>query len=638
MNGERRPFAPEDSLDIAYVRDAQITVDGALIAFVVGDWCRPDAERGPTNRIWLVPADGSAPARVFSGGPGSDHTPRWSPDGQTLAFLSNRAGAGDRIYLLPRAGGEAQILGDLAGSPMEISWSSDGRQIAFLMNDPEDAQLRQRRDDAGGVIEVGADRRQTRLYTIDVADGTTRVVTSGATQIWEYVWAPDGSFIVVTGESPIESSWFSAQLARVAAAGGDLEPLYSAAEKQFVAPRVAPDGRQIAVLSGFWSDRGGNAGDILLLTHDAALLPVRNLTEGYAGSIWWIRWSADGGHLDALAYEQGDTALLRIDVATGVRETRWRGAVRFDETLDGSYLAADGTLAVVREDANSPADVWVWRAGEWQQRTHLHPQLAGLALGETRLLHWQSPDGLAVQGQLLLPVGYVEGQRVPLVVWVHGGPADLFTRGFYGAGRYMMQIFAGMGYATLMTNPRGSTGWGAAFLEANIADFGGGDYQDIVAGVDYVIGLGIADAERLAIGGWSYGGFMAAWAIGQTQRFKAALAGAAITNWRSFHGTADIGAWDQISLRATPYAVGNIYDQRSPITYAAQITTPTLILHGQNDIIVPASQGMELYRALCDHGIPAEMALYPREPHGLQERAHILDRSRRYIAWLKKYL
>jgi dipeptidyl aminopeptidase/acylaminoacyl peptidase len=274
---------------------------------------------------------------------------------------------------------------------------------------------------------------------------------------------------------------------------------------------------------------------------------------------------------------------------------------------------------------------------EWRQLTHIQPPTDGLPQGETRVLRWQAADGLAIQGLLILPVGYQEGQRVPTITWVHGGPAGLYTQGFNLAGRGL-QLFAAAGYAVFMPNPRGSTGWGVDFTEANIGDLGGRDYEDIIAGLDYIIALGIADSERLAIGGWSYGGFMTAWAVSQTSRFKAAIAGAPITHWRSFHGIAEIGTWDAISYRASPYAAGGPYDRFSPIQHVANVRTPTLLIHGQDDIIVPVSQSYEFFRALKDQGVPTELVVYPREPHGPRERAHKLDRLRRFVEWFERYL
>jgi len=680
--------------DFARLADVQISPDGALVAFVAGEQFKTDSAWAK-SQIWVVPTTGGE-ARPFTGGPRTDNTPRWSPDGRTLAFLSDRQEHGrQQIYLLDRAGpssgsgvtGEAHRLTDLQGEIHELEWSPDGTQLAFLLTDPDTEEERRRKHDKDDAIEVERNHKWRRVWTVDVVSGATRQITSGDAQVWEFSWAPDGGFALLVGPEPYEWSWFVARLARVGADGGVPKTIYSVPEKQFASPRVSPDGAQLAFLSCIWSDRGINGGDVFIMRLEARgwgledtdadaqqasslQSPVANLTEGYAGSIWWIQWSADGAALDYIAYEEGQAAIGRIDVATGARITRWRGAVAFRENASSHYIARDtGAIAVLREDAARPHDVWLAEPTndqrpktnsssdsisrdettlvvspsslvdlEWRQLTQLHPQVCNLALGATRVLRWRGSDGLPIQGLLILPVGYQEGERVPLITWVHGGPAWLYTHSFYGAGRYPEQLFAGAGYAVLLANPRGSAGWGVAFTEANIGDFGGRDYQDIIAGVDHVIALGIADPDRLGIGGWSYGGFMTAWAVTQTNRFKAAMMGAGICNWRSFHGVAEIGTWDQISYRASPYEQGGRYDRFSAIHYIDRVTTPTLIVHGVEDVIVPVGQSYEFFRGLKDHGVPTELVVYPREPHGFRERGHNIDRFRRFLAWFQRYI
>jgi dipeptidyl aminopeptidase/acylaminoacyl peptidase len=673
MSIATRPITPQDMADFTHLADVQISPDGALVAFVAGEQFKADSARAK-SQIWVVPTNGGE-ARPFTGGPRTDNTPRWSPDGRTLAFLSDRLEDGrQQIYLLNRASpwpkgrpssgvtGEARRLTDLQGEINELEWSPDGRQLAFLLTDPDTEEEQRRKHAKDDAIEVERNHKWRRVWTVDVVSGVTRQITSGDAQIWEFSWAPDGGFALLIGLEPYEWSWFVARLARVGAAGGVPETIYSVPEKQFASSRVSPDGAQLAFLSCIWSDRGINGGDVFVMPFAGGA--PRNLTEGYGGSIWWIQWSADGAALDYIAYEDGEATIGRIDVATSARITRWKGAVAFGENANSRYIArATGAIALLREDAARPQDAWLaepeelgdgsWGLGAepptpnsqlpspalaWRQLTHFHPQTCEFALGETRVLRWQGSDGMAIQGLLILPVGYQEGQRAPLITWVHGGPAWLYTHGFYGAGRYPEQLFAGAGYAVLLANPRGSAGWGVEFTEANIGDFGGCDYQDIIAGVDHVIALGIADPQRLGIGGWSYGGFMTAWAITQTNRFKAAMMGAGICNWRSFHGVAEIGAWDQISYRASPYEQGGRYDRFSAIHYIDRVTTPTLIVHGAEDVIVPVGQSYEFFRALKDHGVPTELVVYPREPHGFRERGHNIDRFRRFLAWFQRYI
>ena len=680
---ERQSLTAEGSLDFARIGEVQVSPDGSRIAFVVGEMCRPDAEHPARSRIWMATVDGDV--RPFTSGIASDHTPRWSPDGSRLAFLSDRDGNGKTaMFLLDIAGGEATPLGNLPGSPMALEWSADGSQLAFLMDDPETAAAGPNGESSDAIVVEGH-HAWRRLWVIDIVTGVARRITDGDLQVWEYTWATDGSFVLVAGAEPYEWSWFLASLMRIGPEGDAPTTIYHVPEKQYAAPRVAPDGRHVVFLSAIWSDRGMNAGDLLLLQLADGM--VRNLSAGYGGSIWWMQWTDDGSGLDFLAYEQGEAVLGRIALADGSRTIRWRGAFQFDEDFASRYLLPDGSLAVVRSDPLAPAELWLlqvaseqpaaapppvaqpaaqqllweeiadvaadqaalWSADalpaviaapplHWRRLSRVQPPIDDIALGETRTLVWRGSDGTPVQGLLVLPVGYEEGRAYPLVTWVHGGPAWFHSYAFQGSGRSVAQLFAGQGYAVLLPNPRGSIGWGVPFTEATIGDYGGGDYADIMAGIDHVIAMGIAAADRLAIGGWSYGGYMSAWAITQTTRFRLALIGAAITHWRSFHGVASIGTWDRIGLRADPYTPGNLYDTRSPLHYANQIATPALIVHGQNDIIVPVGQAYELFRAMKDRGITAELVIYPREPHGLQERAHVLDRTQRYLAWLAQYL
>ncbi|KAB8145066.1 S9 family peptidase [Chloroflexia bacterium SDU3-3] len=631
-----RTATPEDVLAFSSLTDVSITPDGALITFTR---CEPFKEyQGFVKRqIWAVPTSGGEP-RPYTSGTRSDSSPTWSPDGRTLAFLSDRDGGLAQVYLLPRAGGEARRLVQTAGCIHEIAWSPDGTKIGILMSDPEPADALERRRRGDDAAEFEQAHAWWRVWSADVASGELRQLTTGDVQIWEFGWAPDGGLALLTAAEPYEWSWFATSVAYVGPDGGVPRTIYQVPEKCFAMPRVTPDGACVAVLSGIWSDRGMNAGDLLLIPIGGGA--PRNLTEGYPGSLWWYQFSPDMARVDYMAYERGEGAVGQIDLAAGTGPVaRARGEFAISESYLSRYIADDGTVALVRSDATTPQEVWTLdAAGEWRKLTALHAELAAeLAVGEQRTVRWRSADGLEIQGILILPVGYQPGKPVPMVTWVHGGPAWLYLHNYYVANR-ALQLFAGDGYAVFLPNPRGSNGWGVEFLELNIGDFGGKDYEDIISGIDELVAEGIADPDRLGIGGWSYGGYMTAWAITQTTRFKAAMVGAAITNWRSFHGGAHIGLWDRVSLRANPYEQGGVFDTRAPITFVERVTTPTLIQHGELDRIVPVDQGYEFFRALKDRGVPVEMVTYPRTGHGVIERYHQLDRMRRWVELFRQYL
>ncbi len=258
-------------------------------------------------------------------------------------------------------------------------------------------------------------------------------------------------------------------------------------------------------------------------------------------------------------------------------------------------------------------------------------------LGKTEVVRWKAPDGLEVEGLLTYPVGYKSGRRYPLVLNIHGGPMGVFQETFIGArGLYPIATFAAEGFAVLRPNPRGSSGYGKKFRLGNYDDWGGGDYQDIMSGVDHVIALGVADPDHMAVMGWSYGGYMTSWVIGHTDRFRTAVAGAAVTNLWSFTGTADIPSFLPDYFSGEPWEQFEAYGKHSPMRYADKVVTPTLVLHGEADARVPISQGYELYNALKRRGVETEMVVYPRQPHGPTEPKFVLDIMRRHLEWAKK--
>jgi len=298
-------------------------------------------------------------------------------------------------------------------------------------------------------------------------------------------------------------------------------------------------------------------------------------------------------------------------------------------------------VAIVRSSPTDARNVWhgdlTDRRIEWKQLTNAIPNLHDFTLGEQEIITWTSRDGWMIHGVLIKPVGYEKEKRYPLIVNPHGGPTSLISNGFLGMGLWG-QLLAARGYAVFFPNFRGSTGFGLKFAEANVGDMGGIDFQDIEAGVDSLIERGIADPERLGIGGWSYGGFMTCWTVTQTDRYRAAVMGAGISNWLSFHGNSHLHTWDANHYDTNPYEQNGLYAKFSGMNYVSRVKTPTLILHGELDRDVPPEQSYQFYRALHDHGVETELVIYPREGHGISEKKHWLDLHRRIAAWYDKHL
>ena len=640
----RRPLTTEDVLSFKSVEDAQISPDGTRVAFTVGDSFKLDS-KWPRSTIWTVSRAGG-PAIQLTTGPRTDSLPRWSPDGRHVAFLSDRLQEGQRqVFLLPAGGGEAIALTEIKGeipSPRGLSalqWSPDGSALGFLMEDPETDEERQRREDKNDAITFEQNLKYVRLWTVEVATGEVCCASPTAgVQIWEFAWHPSGSEIAaVASDLPTESAWYGNRLVRFDL-GGDVETLWQS-ECQAALPLWSPSGEQLAFISSTWSDRACVAGDAWLLEPGGE---ARNLTEGMVAGIGWLAWSPDGCELQTIGHERGGTGIYRIRVADGERSSLWwqQAAVSIANWPRFSH-AENGDLAVVLEDAENPLDVWIGRpadsALEWTQLTNLHPQSADIEIGETDVHEWMGADGEEMQGLLIKPVGYEVGKRYPLVMSVHGGPSGVSGSRYYAASGWA-QLMANEGYAVFMPNYRGSVGWGRKFSESNLGDMGGKDFEDMMLGIDSLIGAGIADADRLALSGWSYGGFIAAWAVSQTDRFRTVVMGAGISHWLSFHGKSCLPAWDQLYYQASPYEAEGRYTRFSPLSYYDNLQTPTLILHGEVDEDVPVEQSYLFYRAMKDKGIPVELIVYPREPHGVIERAHVRDMAERVTNWLRQYL
>jgi dipeptidyl aminopeptidase/acylaminoacyl peptidase len=640
-----RPTTVDDMLSFKSVTSPRISPDGELVAFVVGDSFKV-ATRFARSDIWSVPAGGGE-ARQLTFGPRSDNTPRWSPDGRSLAFLSDREQDGLRqLYLLPRGGGEAAQLTHVDGamsppkgqSPME--WSPDGRRVAFLMQDSDTEEDIRRKKDRDDALEFERNPRYIRVYTVDIETGEVECVSPGGLQVWEFCWSPDGGELaVVASDLPHEHAWYTCRLLAFPLGDGPVRTLHRA-RRMVGKPVWSPDSLHVAFLSSMWSDRGNTIGDIFVVPAGGG--KARDISVDHRVSVNSLAWSTDSGRLLTTAHEGGGMGVAEIDVATCERRSLWHGDCVLAEITETFSMDDAGTMAMVREDSASPADVWVARRTaddlEWAQLTRLHPQAAEIEAARTESIHWKGADGWEIQGWLVRPVGAPPSRPGPMVTLVHGGPTLAHLNRYNPAYREA-ELLAAAGIAVFLPNPRGSTGWGLEFAESNIGDMGGKDWEDIQAGIDYCVERRIADPDRLGIAGNSYGGFMAAWAVTQTGRFRAALMRAGISDWRSFHGKTSISAWDSIYYAdADPWDTDGVYRSFSPITHVKNVNTPTLIIHGEVDRDVPVDQAYLFHRALSELGVEVELVVYPREPHGFQERNHILDATHRTIKWFSERL
>jgi dipeptidyl aminopeptidase/acylaminoacyl peptidase len=623
----------EQFLELRRVTATVVSPDGSRIAFSLSTACAEKGSRPPTS-IWTVDLQGNAAQATQ--GQGIDAMPRWAPDG-TLAFASDRGHAGRMsVHLLRSGPGEALELGDIPGSVEDIAWSPDGSRLLVLAADM--GADRAGVEAATKISEQGAEEEDPkvtrpfeawrRLYLVDAETGETTVASPEGVNVFEFDW--DGrTAAAICSDEPSESAWYSAHLALLDLGARTADRLYEP-EWQIERVCLARDGQSVCFVEGFCSDRGILAGDVKAL--DLATREVRHIPTGCdvsflqpAGDreLWFAAWRGMG------------TVCGRLSLDGDVEEL-WSGDASIGDRVGPSISVGGDVIATVLDAPGAPPDVAVLEDGTWRRLTSVNPEAPDpdeVCVWEA--WSWTAPDGLEIEGLLGRPRDAAE--PLPLVVCVHGGPTGCWSQAwtpFRATGTLLAQD----GYAVFLPNPRGSAGRGQEFARANLGDMGGGDLQDILAGIDSLVEAGIVDTERVGIMGGSYGGFMAAWAPTQTDRFACSIPLAAVTDYRSFHHTTNIGRFDELFLGADPFEVGGEYDARSPVLHAKKCRTPTLLIHGEADLCVPVSQAQEMYQALVEAGCETELVVYPREGHGTLERDHLVDQWTRIRDWYARHL
>lgn len=625
----KKPLTIADLFDLRAVSDPQLSPDGQWVAYVVTG---ADLKNNIYNSdIYLVPAEGGTPYKLTNS-PKRDDTPRWSPDGQWIAFISGR-GEGDQLHLIRPFGGEADALIQVKSGVSAFAWAPDGRSIAYLSPDAPSAEEEARKQAEGDFQVVDGEHRFQHLHLLDLQTRKSRRLTRGRFHVTGCCWSPSGKQLAFSHQpTPSANDMYGGGLSLVAVGGGRPRPL-PVGEGAFTSLVWSPDGRWIAGLRA-----EGWLEDVHLQLLSPAGGGVRRLAPRLEdlGAGASLAWAADSRAL-----------YLPLGQGTGMQVCRVRlnGKVELltqGHQVHGPLSVVGGRLAFLRQDGATPPEVFATplRSFVPEQLTHHNPQLGRRWLARKELVHWQSPDGTRVEGLLLKPAGYRPGKAVPLLVCVHGGPAGVYTNTFNGVvgDRYPLQVFAGLGYAVLLPNPRGSIHYGSAFRRANVRDWGRGDLEDILSGVDYLVGRGIADGRRLGILGWSYGGYMTGWAITQTNRFKAASFGAGLSNLVSMYGQTDIPGFMERYWETTPWAEVETYMTHSPIAHVAQIKTPTLIQHGDRDVRVPLPQAQELYQALKRRRVPVEFMVYPRQGHALSEPRLVRVVMEHNLEWFERWV
>lgn len=585
------------------------------------------------TQIHAAGADGSG-RRQLTQGEKSANAPAWAPDGKSIFFLSDRSGKRN-LYRLPLGGGEAEKLTDWKGTLGAYRLSPDGKRVAFSGAE-EDKDLEKRRKEKLDYKVIGGNPPRQQLWLMDLATpgSAPRALLKGDFHVMAFDWSPDGQQIVVerrTSSEPNEA--YSADVIEIEVATGNQKTI--AATQAFESdPMYSPDGRYIA----FQRRAKRSSHDVeRVALFTRATGEIRDLAATPNDNPSVAGWAPDSRSLFVYEPKGTRSVLLSLPIDGPVKAIYAPTAGVFQQVRANATGTHFGFPA---QSTDRPVEAFVMPlGGSAVQVSAANTNLDLPPVGRTEVLTWKGKDGLPIEGVLTYPNNYQPGTKVPLILNIHGGPAGAFSENFVGAsGLYPIATFAAKGYAVLRPNPRGSTAYGAAFRNKVDQDWGGLDYQDILAGVDLVIAKGIANPEKMCVMGWSYGGYMTAWTVTQTTRFRCAVIGAGITNHVSMYGTQDIPNVYEDYFGGPPWEKMAVYLKSSPMQFIENVKTPTLILHGEADPRVPTSQGHEFHRALQRRGVETKMIVYPRMPHGPTEpkfTQHIMEQN---LGWAEKFL
>ncbi len=637
---EKSPLSIKEMIGLKSIGNVAISPCGRMVAFEVtsADW----ENNTFTKDLWLAYTDGS---RCFPVTHGKDMnmSPTWSPDGKSIAFISTRL-AKPQVFIYKPGFGEPEMLFQAKNGIRKFAWSPDGKSVAFLTSEDTDEEKMKRKKQGFDAVEIDESPPRSQLYLYEIAEKEIKpLVTAGDFHIIGFSWAPDNSKLAfVTSPKNIEYiTWIDQQMRVVNRDGSGMKSLdykYYGFLSRHGAAVWSPDGRYLAL----------EVGDLnkpvlynpIIQVYDFQTGKSFNASGANDHFMQNCRWSSDGRYIYYVAYSLQNRQIFKLDFMK-----KKLGQISHFPKIDiNSFSVANDGCAFVFS-ASTPSWPTELYAGDInnpdkaRRITNIHPDLKNTLICETEEITWRGEDGLTIYGNIVYPAGYEKGKSYPTVTLIHGGPAGNYNNSFAANFYCPAQYYAGQGYLVYLPNIRGSIGWGSEFMRKNIRDWGGADYRDLMAGLDYLIKRELADGEKLVVWGGSYGGYMTNWIVTQTDRFKAAHSEVNISNLVSMWGISPIGRFlSQLYFEKTPQEDPEIYRRLSPITYAKNVKTPLLLTQNEKDQRVAPSQALEFYRAVELTGTPVKLYMYPGEPHGTIKPNHQLDKLQKGSEWFEKYL
>lgn len=633
-------WTPEVMIKFKRVGGTNISPDGSLVAYTISAPMMEGDKSEFLTHVWIASADGKTNMQ-FTQGDKSCSSPRFSPNGKYIAFLSARGkDEKNQIYVMPVNGGEAEVISSSKTGVEQFAWSPNGKRLAFTQRDADTEQEEKMKKEKRDWV-VQDVWKYSHLYAIDVEKNSKGIrpvkrLTKGNFQVTDINWSPDGATIAFTHQvTPSADVWTTSDISTVPSDSGAVKSLV-AMKGMDANPVFSPDGQSIAFVSDGGEAKWASASDIYVVASAGG--QPKKLSETFDRQPGIMKWSPDSKEI---YFGETDHTTSRIFAMP--LNGKPRVVTTGNGNFGGASVSADGKMISFTHQSTEVApEIFVSAVvGLFTPKklSDANKDFAKLSMGKTEVIKWKSKDGKEIEGLLTYPVNYKAGNKYPLILNIHGGPTGVFTQTFTAAGGvYPIQAFAQQGYAVLRPNPRGSSGYGKEFRFANYNDWGFGDFEDDQTGVDKVIELGVAHPDSLVICGWSYGGYMTSFTVTKTNRFKVASVGAGVTNLMSFNGTADIPSFIPDYFGGEFWDRADVYAKHSAMFNVKNVKTPSQVIHGERDVRVPPSQGFEFYVAMKRLGVPTEMITYPRTPHGPQEPKFIQDIGERMIAWFNKNL
>lgn len=635
-------WSPEQCLKLKNISAVVPSPDGSKVLYTVREAVMTDDRSEYVNQVFLCNADGSNTIQLTKGDKNSAN-PKWSPDGKWIAFTSSRDGK-NNLYVLPVGGGEAEKVTDVKSGVGIYDWSHDGSMIAFVMTDAAADKEERNKKAKNDWYFMDEEVKQNRLFVLWLNKKDTagkriqKQISNENYNVNAFDWSPDGKSIAYShGKSPEVNDNVYSDISMIDIESGKNKPIASTGAGE-TNPLFSPDGKFIAYYSTEdpvdWS--GPRHAKIYSLA-DGKSWKLK-ATPDENGAI--VGWTADG---KSILLSEANKTLNSIYVLSvdGKNITEWNKGTT--DVLGAASINSTGTyIAFILQNPSKFPEAYISSVNNYSpvKITNINADNASKPLPKTEVIKWKGADGKEIEGLLTYPINYKPGTRVPFILNVHGGPAGVFQQTCVAgnSGTYPIAAFAEMGYAVLRPNPRGSSGYGTEFRTANRSDWGGKDFIDLMAGVDEVIKMGVADENKMGVMGWSYGGFMSSWIVGHTDRFKAASIGAPVVDLGFQNLTDDIEGFLPSYFKTDPWNDWSLYDAHSPLRFVQNVKTPVMLQHCEGDQRVPISNGIMFYNALRRRNVPVRMLAMPRQAHGPVEPTMVLKTMQTNVEWFEKYI